>query len=140
MRLLLDSSALLKHYVQEPGTAFVRARLREADELLLSVLVWPEIHSSLNRLRREGALDDEDYAAIKERFAEDFGNATVVALAGGVLATSVRCLERARLRASDAVHVASALEAGADRFVSADRGQCWAARAFGLHVEEVATD
>ena len=137
MRVFLDSSALLKHYIDEPGSRRVRTRLRKAQELLLSVLAWPESISALNRLRREGALDDAQYAVIKKRFAEDLASATIVALADDVLDTAVRCLEEAALRASDAIHVASAAVAGVDCFVSADRRQCEAARAMGLAVEEV---
>jgi predicted nucleic acid-binding protein len=140
MRLFLDSSAFLKHYIDEPGSSCVRARLREADALVLSVIAWPEIISALNRLQRGGALGDEDYGAVKRELEEDFGNAAVVALSAEVLERTARCLEIAPLRASDAIHVASAIEAGVDRFVSADRRQCKAARAMGLRVELVGDD
>jgi len=137
MRVFLDSSAFLKHYIDESGSDRVRDCLREAGELVLSVVAWPEMISALNRLRRDGALDDDAYSRVKPQIEEDFTNATVVALSGPILDTTVRCLEASALRASDAIHVASAVEAGVDRFVSADRQQCEAARAMGLTVEEV---
>ena len=137
MRVFLDSSAFLKHYIDEPGSDRVRDCLRGAVELVLSVVAWPEMISALNRLRREGALDDEAYVGVKPQIDEDFANATVVALNRHVLDATVRCLERTALRASDAIHVASALIADADRFVSADHRQCEAARAMGLRVDEV---
>ncbi len=140
MRLFLDASAFLKHYIDEPGSSRVRHFLGEADELVLSVIVWPEILSALNRLRRERVLDDEDYAVVKARFQRDLANAIVVALTVEVLQETTRCLERAPLRASDAIHVASALEAGAGLFVSADRRQCEAAKALGLTVEAIPSE
>jgi len=140
MRVFLDSSAWLKNYIAETGTARVKARLREADELILSVIAWPEAISALNRLRREAALDAEGYAMAKEAIEEDLPNATVIPLTADVLARAVRCLENAPLRAGDAIHVATALEAMPDRFISSDHRQCEAARAMGLGVEEVTSD
>lgn len=51
MRVFLDSSALLKHYIDEPGSRRVRTCLRKAQELLLSVLVWPEGQQAERELR-----------------------------------------------------------------------------------------
>jgi len=43
MRILLDSSALAKRYVCEPGTEQVLSRCRDADEIVLSVLCVPAL-------------------------------------------------------------------------------------------------
>jgi len=138
MRLYLDSSALAKRYIDEPGAARVRACLASAGELFLSVLTLPEVAAALNRLRREGRLSDAAYESCKGRLLADLADASVVSLTPGLLSVAVRCLESAPLRAADAVHVACALEVAPDRFVSADRRQCEAARAMGLRVEEIA--
>ncbi len=138
MRHFFDSSALAKLYIREPGRAAVRSVLAEADELLLSVLALPEILSMLNRLRREGKIPRDEYATQKRLVVADVADATVIGLTSAVVARTIDCLERATVRASDAIHVASALEADVDQFVSADRRQCDAARAVGLRVEEIA--
>ena len=144
MRAFLDSSALAKRYihgyVREPGAARVCTLLETARELLLSVLAVPEVVSALNRLCRESKLTREQYEATKQLLVADVRDATIVALTQTVLARSVDCLEQHPLRASDAIHVSSALEAGVDCFVSADRRQCEAARAMGLSVEEVRSE
>jgi len=140
MRTFLDSSALTKHYVREAGSETVHERIAEARELLVSVLVIPEIISAFNRLRREGKIDADRYTRLKQTMMADVEDATLVSLTPSVLSQAVECLERARLRASDAVHIASAKEAIADLFVSGDQRQCEAARAMGLRVEEVPSD
>jgi len=139
MRIYMDSSAFAKRYIEEPGTARVRALLRRADELFLSMLTLPEVAAALNRLRREGRLPVSGYSGCKRRLLADLEGASVVAITPAILAGAVRCLERAPLRAADAIHVATALEAGPDRFVSANRRQCEAARGMGLQVEELAS-
>jgi len=140
MRAFFDTSALVKNYVRESGSEAVHAQIEQADEVLLSVLAVPEALSTFNRLRRERKLDGDRYAQLKRTLAADVADASVVALSPAVLAKAVECLEQAPLRASDAIHVASAVEAMADRFVSADRRQCAAARAMGLVVEEIPTE
>jgi len=139
VRVLLDSSALAKRYIDEPGWPQVRATLQAADELLLSVIAFPEVVAALNRNRRDGKLTDDQYEVAKRRATADFKDATVITLDAEVMQSTIRCLEQAPLRAADAIHVASALEANADCFVSADRRQCRAAKAMGLRVERIRT-
>ena len=137
MRAFLDSSALAKLYLREPGRALIEAHLAEAQELILSVLALPEVISALARLRRSGSIDDEEYLAQKQRVTADTADAAIVGVTPLVVRRAVECLERAPLRASDAIHVASAIEAEVDSFVSADQRQCNAARKMGLRVVPV---
>ena len=137
MRLFLDSSALVKRYLEEPGREAVLARCAQASEILISVLAVPEAASALNRYRHLVGLSDAEYADLKQELLDDAVRASVIGLSPPVVARTIACLERAPVRTSDAIHVASALECGADRFLSGDKRQCKAARALGLRVEEV---
>jgi hypothetical protein len=137
MRVFLDTSALAKRHIQEQGTDQVIVRLGEADEILFSVLVLPEVVSALNRRRRERMLPDSEYRSRRRQLDADLEHATVVQLTPRVLERAISCLEQLPLRSSDAIHLASALEGGADLFLSADHRQCEAARKLGLKVEEV---
>lgn len=137
MRILLDSSALAKRYVFEPGTEQVLRRCREADEIVLSVLCVPELVSAFNRLRREGALSASRYRRLKRDLAADLEQATIVDLTPSVVHRTVACLEHEPLRALDAIQVASALESLCDLFISADRRQCAAAARLKLRTENV---
>ncbi len=137
MRTFFDSSALAKRYVLEPGTPLVVQLCGEAEEILLAVLVVPELFSAFNRLRREGKLADPDYRFVKSELAADVAAAKVIELSPGVLAKALECLERFPLRAMDALHLAAALTSGAQRFVSSDQRQCQAAASLGLVVEQV---
>jgi len=74
---------------------------------------------------------------LKQRLKDESQNATVIALTQSVVEGAIRCLEQTSLRASDAIHVASAQETAPDLFLSGDRRQCQAATAAGLKVEYV---
>jgi hypothetical protein len=137
MRLFLDTSALAKRYVIEPGSARIDELLLRAESLGLSVLVLPELVSTLRRLVREGRLAEAEYAALKRTILADLDDADLCDLTPAVLERTVRCLERNPVRALDAIHVGSALVYRPDLFVSADRRQLEAARNEGLAVEAV---
>lgn len=137
MRTFFDSSALAKRYVFEAGTPLVAQFCAQADEIVLAVIVVPELLSAFNRLRREGKLADPEYHLLKSELAADVAGATVIELSPLVIAKSLECLERFPLRAMDAIHLAAAVTAGVQRFVSSDQRQCQAALSLGLAVEPV---
>ena len=137
MNVFLDSSALAKRYIQEPGSDRVEEILSGASSLGISVLCLSEIVSALSRRRRERKLSQQQYLKAKQALLEDIEDASVVNITEHVMARAVGLLEQWPLRSSDALHVASAAEWSADLFVSADAKQCAAARGCGLQVEEL---
>ncbi len=137
MRLALDSSALARRYFIEPGTERVAVCCREAEDIILSALVLPELISACSRCLREGRISSRGYGRLKRDIHADLAQSGLVGLTPEVLEKAVFCLERAALRASDAVHVATALLAAPDLFLTADRRQGRAARELGLPVEVI---
>jgi predicted nucleic acid-binding protein len=137
LNVFLDSSALAKRYVKEPGSARVDEILLSASSLAISMMCLPEVVSALCRRRRERQLSAAQYRKAKEALLEDLQDASIVNVTDPVVARAVELLERWPLRSSDSLHVASAAEWGADLFVSADGRQCAVARGYGLRVEEI---
>lgn len=137
MRLLADSSALAKRYIAEPGSAAVEACCGEATEIVLSAIAMPETISGLNRLRRAGRLGDEAYLSLKKEILADIDEVMLIGLTPAVLRSAIACLESVSIRTLDAIQVATAVEAGCDVFLSADRRQCRAAGSMGLRVVDL---
>ena len=137
MNVFLDSSALAKRYVQEPGSDRVEEILSSASSLGISVLGVAEVVSALCRRRRERKLSPPQYSKAKQALFEDIEDASLVNLTDRVVARAIALLERWPLRSSDALQIASAAVWSAELFVSADERQCAAARAYGLRVEEL---
>ena len=132
MKTFLDSSAFAKRYVEEPGSQAVETLCMEATELALSVVCIPEIISALNRRVRERSLSARQYEAAKEHMSEDIRDAAIVNLTPEVVSTCTMILEASPVRAMDALHIACAVQWGAELFVSADRRQVSAAKKTGL--------
>ena len=108
----LDTSALVKLYVREPGTDAMleMARREEGHELALLALARVELVSGLRRRQREGDLDAQDVAAILARFERHLASRYLVQpVNDAVLGRAVELLERHPLKAYDALQLAGAL-------------------------------
>lgn len=135
MRTFFDSSAFAKRYIAEQGSQEVDDTCQAASALALSVICVPEIISVLNRRVREGGLSSGQYAAARARLAEDVADAEVINLIPAVIGRAIFLLETNALRTMDALHVACALEWGAELFVTCDKRQIRAARKAGLRTK-----
>lgn len=134
MRVYFDSSAFVKRYVDEAGTAAVLQWCERADELALSVIAVPELISAFCRLRRERRLTGTQYASIKSDLLIDLADVLVCDTTPQVVQRAVSALESHTLRGMDAIHIGAAMVCEADTFVSADARQSAAAKTGGLNV------
>ncbi|MBI2265285.1 MAG: type II toxin-antitoxin system VapC family toxin [Armatimonadetes bacterium] len=137
MRIAMDSSALAKRYVLEPGTDRVISICKDASEIGLCVIAAPELVSVFSRLRREGRLNANQYMALKKNLSDDLAQATIIDLTPPVIEKAVICLEKCPVRTLDALHIASAVVFYPDLFLTADHRQGEAAQRLGLVVERV---
>lgn len=137
MRVFFDSSAFVKRYVQEEGTDTVLYWCDQATELCLSGIALPEIIAAFCRLQRENRISPLQYRHLKTMLLSDITDAVITDLNPSVIRHTFSCLENNLLRGMDAIHVGSALELAADRFISADIRQCSAATQAGLTVIQV---
>ncbi len=140
----LDSSALVKRYMDEAGSAWV-TRLCASEPVAISIITLPEIASALGRRTREGALAAGQGHTLFRLFLKDAPTFLIIGLNQAVALRSAAMLLTAappvRLRSLDAVHLASAqwtfalarrrgVATGA--FVTADRALVQAALWAGL--------
>ncbi len=112
--LYLDSSALIKHYVQEAGTDALNLKLQldaqAPQENFASVVGCAEILAILARRFRENLLRQSEFDQLQEEFHRDWSlNLNHIEVSDGVLAFIPGLVKRHPLRGSDAIHLASAL-------------------------------
>ena len=108
MRLYLDTSALLKLYVDEQESEFVRQAAEGARFIATSVLAYVEARAALVRRRHQGDLSPIDYRRLVRDFEADWSRYLTVEVSASILRESARLSEVHRLRAYDAIHLASA--------------------------------
>ena len=137
MKTYLDSSAFAKRFVEETGSDKVENVCTQASELGLSVICVPEIVSALNRRRRERGITKHQYAEAKRCLIDDIRDAHIINLTVPVISSSITILETSPIRAMDALHIACALEWGAQIFVSSDKKQLAVAKRAGMTTHKV---
>jgi uncharacterized protein len=112
--LYVDSSALLKHYVQEVGTDALKAKLQEHSRytpgVLISDIGYAEVLATLARRLRETPLLIAETKRLEAEFQYDWlFRLTRVELDVGVLGFIHDLVHKYPLRGADAIHLASAL-------------------------------
>jgi uncharacterized protein len=103
--LYLDTSSLVKLYVEEANSEKVREWVAEADLIATCRVAYPETISALTRRFRNGDLSIIDYDELLRCFSDDWGRYVALDFneldAGGLV-------KRYGLRGFDAVHLSAA--------------------------------
>lgn len=108
MKLYLDTSALVKLYVDEEGSPVVRNAVAQADLISTSAIAYVEARAAFVRRRHEGGLSAAEYRKIIQDLDADWARYLVVEVTDSLILEGARLAEAHRLRAYDAVHLASA--------------------------------
>jgi predicted nucleic acid-binding protein len=139
MNLYLDTSALVKLYVDEKGSTTVQGALQRAAVAATSALAYVETRSALARRRREGGLAMTEYRRAIRSFDADWAHYQRVRVTDQLIHEAAETAESFQLRAYDAVHLASAMTIAA-RLETSVVFACWdagleeAARRAGLQL------
>jgi predicted nucleic acid-binding protein len=139
MIVYLDSSGLVKRYVEEAGSAEVAALCQSAELVAISVVGYAEVMAALARRQREGGMPQDAYKVAVGRFKDDWQNMDAWGLTNQVNDLVERLVYRHPLRGFDAIHLATALARREEsqeemQFVCADLRLRAAAREEGLAV------
>ena len=109
LRLYVDTSALLKLYVDEPDSSIVREHLNDAVAVATSLVTYAEARAALARRQRSGDLSRSEHTRIVRVFEDDWDRYNRIEVTEPLIRTAADLAERHRLRAYDAIHLASAL-------------------------------
>ena len=138
----LDTSALMKRYVEEEGTERVLGLTEDSTGVQVVILdITPlEARSALRRRQREGDISEADAYEILSQLEADVSSSYLVQPStSAVIEEGIRLIDRHALRAYDALQLGGCLVtreqgAGLLTFVCADKRLCAAATQEGLVV------
>ena len=108
----LDSSALVKRYVEESGSAWILTLTepRVRNKLIIARITWVEILSALARRQREGTIATADAAKALQSLRFDLDHQyQVVEVDRSLIESAGQLVGKHPLRAYDAVQLASIL-------------------------------
>jgi len=107
-----DSSALLKCYIKETGTVWVRGLIdaQPANEILVAQVTGVEIIAAITRRLRAGATGAADAAQAISAFRSDLQSRfEIAALSASLIDDAMDVAELHALRGYDAIQLATAL-------------------------------
>lgn len=127
----MDSSALLKRYVEEPDSDTCEELLRSDPSLCTGRHTVVEIRRNLAR-----QLDGRDLVQARAAFTADLGQISLVELDEVTCEAAAAIAEVTGVRTLDALHLAAARRVGAPAvpFLTFDLRQAQAARSLGFTV------
>jgi uncharacterized protein len=133
-----DTSYIAKFYFNEPESSRVRALARKADAIRSSLWALAEFHAVIHRRMREGSSSPGDGRDLASRFSKHIEqglwnlipvNEALLRRTSSLMVSAPRDLF---IRTADAVHLATAHEAGERDVWTNDRHMLAAAAYFGL--------
>jgi uncharacterized protein len=110
MTLYLDTSSLIKLFVEEPGGDEVRQDLSEAAAAATSLLPSPEARATLARLRRTGSVTAGEFRSAARDLEEDWSRYLVVEPSLELCRAAGELAERYHLRGCDGIQLATFLD------------------------------
>jgi len=134
LKIFLDTSALAKRYVQEPGSeALENLFSAGVSEVYVSTLALPEFGAALSRKLRDKELAKKSAEHALSELEKDWDNVfTKVPLTDTVAKSAVSLAIQHPLKGADAVHLATAMAADAGLLVASDQQLIKTAKKVGL--------
>lgn len=141
MIYFLDTSALVKRYVAEPGSEQVRRLLRRRVEVAIARITEAEAYAAISRATRMNAITSDERDRAFEQLAEDLAEVRTVEIRRPVVLAVRDLVVRWPLRGYDAVQLACALRLQSQGLAvnvwSSDGDLATAARGEGLRTTVV---
>ncbi len=129
MRVFLDTSALVKNYIEEVGSENVANLMHESEVINVSSLTLIECFSTLRRVLHEKLITKKQYETLKKEISQDFDYFETVSSASA-LQYCERLIDKYQLKTLDSIQLGSCLCArqDIDAFVCCDRKLLGAAK------------
>ncbi|OAT85217.1 type II toxin-antitoxin system VapC family toxin [Desulfotomaculum copahuensis] len=104
----LDTSALVKLYVDENGSGLVHDMVDASLIVATSKVAFAEARSAFFRVFKEGFLDEGAYLQIVSIFLADWDHYLCIEVSGEVIRLAGELVEKYQLRGFDAIHLSAA--------------------------------
>ncbi len=121
MKAFIDTSSLIKKYVEEKGSDEFNNLLESVSEIIVSPITILEIHSVLERRLREKTLRSTDAKWIEKEFSIDLDYFGIVQWNDNLINECIRVIRKHQLRVLDGIQLSSALISNPPLFITSDK-------------------
>jgi predicted nucleic acid-binding protein len=110
MIVYLDTSALVKLYVDETGSDKIREITHRASVISTSKIAYAEARSAFARKQKEGGFSYPILRKVVEDFNRDWESYFAIEITDGLIRSAGDLAEKYLLRGFDSIHLASAIQ------------------------------
>ena len=108
----LDTSSLVKLYVDEPASREVKNLVSLSNQVASSIVAYAESRAAFARRYREKAFTTGQHKKLIKSLDEDWDHYLIIMLTKEIALTAGNLAEKHGLRGFDAIHLSSALSLG----------------------------
>jgi uncharacterized protein len=109
MIVYLDTSSLVKLYVEEESSAYVAELVQASKYVTTSLIAYTEARAAFARRYREKAFSQSQYRRLITFFDHDWDRYLTVRVTSDLVRMGGKLAEKHSLRGFDAIHLSSAL-------------------------------
>ena len=109
MILYLDTSSLVKLYVEEEASLKIETLVRSSEATATSIVSYAEARAAFARRFREKSFTSDEHDRIKEFFDKDWRNYFILNLTQDMVKLAGNLAEKYALGGFDSIHLASAM-------------------------------
>jgi uncharacterized protein len=118
MIVYLDTSSLVKLYIEEEGSSQVDGLVKSSEVAATSIVAYAEARAAFARRYREKSFTPAEHDRIKTYFDKDWSSYLIMSLSGDMIRFAGDLAEKHVLRGFDSIHLASALTLGRELSIS----------------------
>lgn len=109
MILYLDTSSLVKLYVEEDESLNIETLVRSSEATATSIVSYAEARAAFARRFREKSFTSDEHDRLKAFFDKDWRNYFILNITQDMVKLAGNLAEKHALRGFDSIHLASAL-------------------------------
>ena len=109
MIVYLDTSSLVKLYVEEAGSEIIRDIARRATVIAASKIAYAEARAAFARKQRDDGFPIKALRKVVEDLDRDWENYFIIEVTDGIIRAAGDIAEKYFLRGFDSIHLASAV-------------------------------
>ena len=122
MRAFIDTSSLVKRYLEEPGSQTLEQVLNDISEIAVSPLTWIEMNAALARHVRAKLASAYQVEELTREAKKDFESFHKVLWSEVLETTAAHLVTQYPLSTLDSIQLASGILSKAEMFITSDRG------------------
>jgi len=109
MRAFIDTSSLLKKYIEENGSKKLEELLGSVSEIIIAPITILEVNSILERRLKEKSINSLDAKWIEKEFLRDYDYFGIIEFNDNLVRECIRVVRRYQLKVLDGIQLSSAI-------------------------------